>query len=527
MKLRTQLESLPGLVRRLAGILGEDHVLSGDPERAAFSCDVFKRSPRDAAVVIAPGTVEELAAAIKAAAETGFSILPRGGGLSFSAGYLAIDEHSICVDTRRLNRIVEVNTVDMYVTVECGCTWSMLYEELRKRGYRTPYFGPMSGRASTIGGGLSQGAIFLGSTQYGSSAESTLGLEVMLADGEIVRTGSTACVRSGSPYMRHFGPDLTGLFLNDTGAMGIKVRASLRIVEWPQATGHRSFAFDGIEPMLLALSGIGRKGLAAECWGFDPYLQGKRLEREGLVKDFATLVGVVRSGRSMLAGMRSALQIAADGRRAFAGVEFALHATVDARSAAGLDADLAEITSIAEAAGGRAIAATFPQAVRGVPFSNVPDANVIGPEGERSLPVNVVVPHSRALEAVRDIVVVLESHDGAMQELGVNWGYTLFAVSTTMVVIDVILFWRDAPHRGPQPYRSWTHALEPSPAGALVGALRETLTGMFFDKGYAYLQIGKTFRYPDALQAGARTLLEGIKQLLDPAHRMNPGSLNL
>jgi FAD/FMN-containing dehydrogenase len=327
--------------------------------------------------------------------------------------------------------------------------------------------------------------------------------------------------------MRHFGPDLTGIFLNDTGAMGIKVRASLRIVEWPKATGHRSFAFDALEPMLAALSTIGRKGLAAECWGFDPYLQGKRLEREGIVKDFATLAGVIRSGRSVLGGVKSALQIAAAGRRAFANVEFALHSTVDARSDAALEADLAELTSIAESAGGRAIAATFPQAVRGVPFSNVPDANVIGPQGERSLPVNVVVPHSRALEAVRDIVVALEPHDGAMQALGVNWGYTMFAVSTTMVVIDVIFFWKDAPHTGPQPYRSWTHAAELSAAGALVDALRETLTGMFFGKGYAYLQIGKAYPYPAGLQPGARSLLEGIKQLVDPDRRMNPGSLQL
>lgn len=518
---------MPDLVRRLETILGPEHVLSGERDRAAFSSDVFKRSARDVALIIVPGSVEELAAAVKIAAEAGFSTLPRGGGLSFSAGYVAIDDHSIAVDTRRLDRILEINTDDMYVTVECGCTWSMLYEELRKRGYRTPYFGPMSGRASTIGGGLSQGAIFLGSTQYGSSAESTLSVQVLLANGELLVTGSSACMRAGSPYMRHFGPDLTGIFLNDTGAMGIKVRASLRIVEWPKATGHRSFAFDALEPMLATLSTIGRKGLAAECWGFDPYLQGKRLEREGIVKDFATLAGVIRSGRSVLGGVKSALQIAAAGRRAFANVEFALHSTVDARSNAALEADLAELTSIAESAGGRAIAATFPQAVRGVPFSNVPDANVIGPQGERSLPVNVVVPHSRALEAVRDIVVALEPHEGAMQALGVNWGYTLFAVSTTMVVIDVIFFWKDAPHAGPQPYRSWTHAAELSAAGALVDALRETLTAMFFGKGYAYLQIGRAYPYPAGLQPGARSLLEGIKQLVDPERRMNPGSLQL
>ena len=153
--------------------------------------------------MIAPGTVTELAEAIGLCTANNRRVIPRGGGFSYTGGYLPVMEHSIIVDMRRLDRIVEINREDMYVTVECGCTWHSLYTALKAEKLRTPYFGPISGFASTVGGALSQGSFFMGSTQYGTTAESTLGLEVVVADGTVLKTGSAATMDSPVAFFPH------------------------------------------------------------------------------------------------------------------------------------------------------------------------------------------------------------------------------------------------------------------------------------------------------------------------------------
>ena len=92
----------------------------------------------------------------------------------------------------------------------------------------------MSGFSPTVGGALSQGSVFLGSTRHGTSAESTLSLDVVLADGSLLQTGSASGVKRPSPFFRTYGPDLTGLFLGDAGALGIKARATLQLIPFPR-----------------------------------------------------------------------------------------------------------------------------------------------------------------------------------------------------------------------------------------------------------------------------------------------------
>ncbi len=107
-----------------------------------------------AGAVARPGSTEELAAALKAIAPAGLPIVPRGGGMSYTDGYLPRQPDSIMVDLLRLNRVLEVNPEDCYVTVEAGATWKELCDALEPHGVRTPYFGPLSGLRATIGGAL-------------------------------------------------------------------------------------------------------------------------------------------------------------------------------------------------------------------------------------------------------------------------------------------------------------------------------------------------------------------------------------
>ena len=73
---------------------------------------------------------------------------------------------------------------------------------------------------------MSQNAAFFGSAQHGVSADSVLGLEIILANGSLLRTGSWAGTGK-APFQRNYGPDLTGIFLGDCGAFGVKSRVAL------------------------------------------------------------------------------------------------------------------------------------------------------------------------------------------------------------------------------------------------------------------------------------------------------------
>jgi D-lactate dehydrogenase (cytochrome) len=167
-------------------------VLTADADRRFFSQDIAGPRAHVAACVIQPESVEQLAAAVSAATAAGFAVVPRGGGSSYTGGYVPPHDRCVLVDTRGLARVIEINTTDMYVTVEAGCTWQSLLAALGPHDVRTPYWGPLSGATATVGGSLSQNAILWGSARYGVSAETVLGLDVVLADGSLLGTGAAS-----------------------------------------------------------------------------------------------------------------------------------------------------------------------------------------------------------------------------------------------------------------------------------------------------------------------------------------------
>lgn len=259
----------PALLDALRAAAGAKAVRM-DPESLALAAsDLHVEGARPAAVV-RPYTAEAVAASIAAATSRGYAVLPRGGGLSYTGGYAPPSGKAVTIDVGGLNRILEIAEDDMVVTVEAGVTWKQIYEALRSRGLRLPFFGTFSGAGATVGGGLSHGALFFGSARYGSAAETVLGLDVALADGTWLRTGQKALAAGSKPFLRSFGPDLTGLFIHDGGAFGIKTRASLRMIRAPEAQGYASFAFADLPRAADALSGIARADLAEEVYILDP-----------------------------------------------------------------------------------------------------------------------------------------------------------------------------------------------------------------------------------------------------------------
>jgi FAD/FMN-containing dehydrogenase len=516
---------------RLTALLGAENVITDPKDLEFYSTDIYRQRVI-AEMVIRPGSVAEVSKSVRLCTDSDRAVIPRGGGISYTNGYVPIRERSVIVDLSRLDRILEINEQDMYVTVECNVTWSKLYEALKAKGLRAPYFGTASGYSATVGGAMSQHSSHFASAQYGISADSCLGLEVVIADGSLVKTGSGSSKYRPTPFFRGYGPDLTGLFLGDTGALGIKVRITLKLIPFPPQQRYAAFAFETHDALLSAMGEIGRAGLAAECGGWDPHLVGNYIRRNpDLQQDMKYLAGVVRSGSSFLEGLRDATRIAVTGRRAFKGVSYLMNVTIDEYSSAAADERLKAVEAIAARCGGRSVEPTFPRAHRGTPF-NYPNG-ILGPKGQRWVPSHGLAPHSRAKEVSQAMFEYFEQRGGEMEKHGIEWALIMSEIGNTATLIEPMFYWPDKRNAFHERWiqKDFLATLPEFPANpeaaALMHSIRMGLLDLFMHHGCTHFQIGKIYPYKQGREDSTFALLAGIKKVVDPKGLMNPGALGL
>jgi FAD/FMN-containing dehydrogenase len=514
------------LVARLVGIAGAQHVASDEASRRFFAQDVHSAGHKPLAIV-APGTVEELSGAVAAITGAGYAVVPRGGGMSYTDGYLPVRAESVTVDTRRLDRVVEINAADRYVIVECGISWKALNDALEPHGLRTPYWGPLSGLKATVGGALAQGSIFLGSGLYGPVQESLLGLEVVIADGTVLRTGGSALAQ-GVPFFRHYGPDLNGFFTGDCGALGIKARATLKLIPMPAESRFLSFTFDDAASLYVAMADTARAGLAAECFAFDPGLQAVRMKRVSLAKDVQALGKVVKSAGGVLAGLKEGAKVVLAGRSFLKEGGFSLHFGVDGRDAVAADARAAAIRAIAGTAG-KETDNTIPKVMRAGPFLEV--NSMIGPGGERWVPVHGLVPFSQAAAIYEACEALFARHAAELEQFGIDHGCLSCSVGSSGILVEPCLYWPDARQEFHDRVLDAAYlARLPSfpenlAARAAVTRIRGELADLFASSGAVSFQIGKFYRFRQSQHATALALLDALKRDVDPRGLMNPGAL--
>lgn len=516
---------------QLLAIVGSDKLITDRDERIYYSQDAFW-DDAVAAFVVRPADKKQLSAVCAAASAAGFAIVPRGGGMSYTRGYVPVRENTVMIDCRDLNRIVEINAEDMYITAEAGCTWMQLYEALKAKGLRTPYFGPMSGMLATVGGALSQNSMLYGSAQYGTVAESVLGLEVALSDGRLVSTGSRAN-RGGKPFFRHYGPDLTGIFLSDTGALGVKVEATIRLIRMPRFTEYASFSFADFYDLARAQTEIGRSRLAAECYGLDPYLNGKRTMVKDLKSGLEAVSKVMQAQSSLGKGLKEAAKMAVAGATGFAeGVNYSLHLTIDSDNAADVRWRLAEVRRIvASTKSGKEMEPVIPKVVRAQPFKHVGEF-IVGHEGERWIPIHACLPASKLVDVYEATMAYFESKRDVLARYSISTSH-LTGSSGTDIVFEPAFYYPDALKefhlRNLEPADVEKYKDLPVVGGA-TDAVIEMLGGLaqiFMEHGAVNQQLGKFYPYKDALNANTWSVLEGVKRVVDPQGLMNPGSLGL
>jgi glycolate oxidase len=505
----------------LAGKIAESSLLTDPATLALYSHDVFAAGPEPLAV-FRPSSVEELAAGIGAATAAGIAIVPRGGGMSYTGGYLSPTANFLLVDTASLDRVLDLNETDMTVTVEAGITWEALRRFLAPKGLRPKAWGTLSGLHATVGGGMSQNGVFWGAGG-GTVVDAALAFDVVLADGSVVSTGSD--------FFRPYGPDLTGLFAADCGAFGVKARVTMRLVREGAGLAYGSFAFDRPDQFFAGMSAVAREGLASESFGFDPFLQAQRMKRDSLASDAKSLLNMVKAQGSLLKGLKEGAKVALAGRSFLDDVPFSLHCIAERRRQSEAEADMAEISRLIEAVGGKPVENTIPKILRANPFP--PVNSMVGPAGERWVPVHGFLPHSRLCEAWDAIQALFAANAKEMAELGVQAGAMLAAVSPQACLIEPVFFWPDELnplHR---------NAVEPghlaklkgfpaNPAStALVHRLRGEVIALFQRLGAVHLQIARAYPLKDSHSPQGWGVLKALKLQVDPKGLMNPGSLGL
>ncbi len=521
---------IEAVIRQLEAELGPASVVTDYDVRRWAAGDLYSMGSLPVAVVRPLSTVA-LARAVAAATSVGLAVVPRGGGLSYTGGYVTESEQTVLFDLTALSRIVEISETDMFVTAEAGVTWKQLYDALAPRGLRLPFFGTFSGAGATVGGGLSHGALFFGSARYGSAADIALGLELVTADGSVMRTGQWALGANRKPVFRNFGPDLTGLFLHDGGALGIKTRASLRVIRQPAATGYASFAFDNLEAAAEMLSEVARAGLAEEAYVLDPHSVTTATQRaRGLGASVSAVRAVARGAGTVPAAARAVVDLVRGGRSVVPTGAYSLHCVVAGSSNAAVAADVRALARIARDICGQPIAPTVPRMARASPFPNL--HGVVGADGRRWAALNAKVAHSEGVALIAEHRQLVQRHASALAAAGVTVTYLLSALSNHSFSFETVFHWQDAwlplhaTHAAPDAPRPTESAIS-CKARVLVDLLRQETVDLFRQVGAASNQIGRTYPYVDVLDDAPAALVRALKRELDPQRLMNPGVLGL
>ncbi len=476
------------IIAQLESILASEHVHTDDKTRKLFAEDLIFSGPPPLAV-IAPATRDEVRDSVRACTKAGVALLPRGGGLSYTAGYVQSEEDAVpavVLDTRRLDRVLEVNADNMTVTVEAGCTCETMMAATAEYGLRATMFGPTTGRYSTIGGSLSNNCMFFGSAKAGTSADAVLGLEVVSADGKVVVTGSGA-IKNSVPFFRNNGPDLTGLFLNDAGAVGIKVAATLRLEKIPKGQAASSFTFGSFDTLIHAIRAIGQSGLASECLGVGPAPLG-----DEAVSDPT------------------------------------LHVMCEGWTQEIADAHLAAIFEIV-GTDGTAGEPVVPNFIRDNPFSFV--QSPLDAKGRMQIWTHGVFPLGRVTDAYDGFMTVLKDQFADMAALDIEASLS-FACAGSAMMVEPVLYWhgqaKNLHHTGMTPVED--RAPEDNDAArrdACVRSIRGAFASMMDDLGAAHMQYGRFYSYASATNDETVALLRNVKRAVDPENLINPGVLGL
>jgi glycolate oxidase len=240
------------LEARLRDVVGRDHVRTDEGALVTFSTDAtpLERGHPDA--VVFPATAHEVAGVLRLAGERGVAVVPRGSGTNLSGGTIPHRGGIVLVLTR-MNRVKEISTADLVAVCEPGVRTAALAGAAAAQGLLYPP-DPGSLATATIGGNVAECAGGLRALKYGVTRDYVLGVEAVLATGEIIRSGGRL-VKDVAGY------DLRRLLCGSEGTLAVMTELTLRLVPAPEASGYGMAYFPDLAAAARAVSRVLASGV--------------------------------------------------------------------------------------------------------------------------------------------------------------------------------------------------------------------------------------------------------------------------
>lgn len=236
---------------QLRKVVGNENILTSRSELMVYECDGFVIEKNSPDVVVFPRNTEDVAEIVKICNAADVPFLPRGAGTSLAGGCLPVGGGVMIVLTR-MKRILEVNLRDRYAVVEPGVVNLWLTNHLK--GTDLHYApDPSSQSSCTIGGNVATNSGGPHTLKYGVTVNHILGVEAVLADGQIVQIGG--------PSEESSGLDLTGAIVGSEGTLAVVTKVWVRLTKNPQSYRTMLAIFDSIDDATNTISNIIAAGI--------------------------------------------------------------------------------------------------------------------------------------------------------------------------------------------------------------------------------------------------------------------------
>ncbi len=251
-------------------ILGDQHVSTDENVISENSQDRTSETQFRAETVLFPANTAEISQTLAFCNQNNIAVTVRGAGTGLSGGALPVHGGAV-ISMRRFDRILDIDERNLQVAVEPGVVTEFLQNTLQERGLYYPP-DPASRGSSFIGGNVSTGAGGPRAVKYGVVKDYVIDLEVVLADGETIRTGARTLKNSTSL-------NLTQLFVGSEGTLGVVTKIWLKLIPFPAFNLLMLAPFPSMAQASAAVSAIFRAGIVPSALEF--------MEREAVIRAIA------------------------------------------------------------------------------------------------------------------------------------------------------------------------------------------------------------------------------------------------
>ncbi|MFP4049714.1 MAG: FAD-binding oxidoreductase [Desulfovermiculus sp.] len=238
----------PSLIKEFQSVVGPENVMTEEADRQVYAYDSAVLEPVVPELVLRPTSSKALGQVVRLCNENRLPMTVRGSGTNLSGGTIPSREHGVVVVTNGLNRILEINTEDLYARVQPGVITAPFARAVADNGLFYPP-DPGSQTVSTLGGNVAENAGGLRGLKYGVTIDYVMGVDFFDVDGQLIQSGgrTVKCVT---------GFNLPGLMVGSEGTLGVFNEITFKLIPPPQASQAMMAVFDSVDRASETVSAI-------------------------------------------------------------------------------------------------------------------------------------------------------------------------------------------------------------------------------------------------------------------------------